>query len=68
MVVRMKPDGSFGPGIRNLAMTPAMKPMMMVQMIDINVPFGCYQAQASLTAQGNFPFPRRLQSGLPLLA
>ena len=27
--------GSFGPGMMNLAITPAMKPMMIVQMIPI---------------------------------
>jgi len=40
MAVSTKPCGSFGPGIRNLATTPATKPMMIVQMIDINVPYG----------------------------
>jgi hypothetical protein len=30
IVVRMNPDGSLGPGIRNLAITPARNPMMMV--------------------------------------
>ena len=33
MVVRMKPRGSFLPGVMSLAMTPATKPMMMVQMM-----------------------------------
>jgi hypothetical protein len=28
----MNPCGSFGPGMINLAITPAMKPMMIVQM------------------------------------
>src|SRR6478752_4055315 len=36
MVVRMKPDGSLSPGIINLAITPAMKPMMIVQRILIS--------------------------------
>ena len=27
-------------GFRNLAITPATNPMMIVQMIDINVPYG----------------------------
>jgi hypothetical protein len=40
MAVRMKPCGSFGPGIRNLAITPATNPMMIVQMIDIKFPYG----------------------------
>ena len=40
MVVRMKPEGSLRPGIRNLAMMPATKPMMMVQRIDIYIPYG----------------------------
>src|SRR5262245_11773245 len=31
MVVRMKPDGSLEPGWISLAITPAIKPMMMVQ-------------------------------------
>src|SRR3954447_14327234 len=31
MVVRMNPDGSFGPGMRNLAITPAMKPMIKIE-------------------------------------
>src|SRR6516162_1032839 len=30
-VVRMKPWGSFSPGVTNLAITPAMKPMIIVQ-------------------------------------
>src|SRR5689334_23107635 len=34
-VVRMKPAGSFGPGCRNFAITPAMKPMMMSQRMCI---------------------------------
>jgi hypothetical protein len=29
----MKPEGSFGPGWRNLAIIPATKPMMIVQMM-----------------------------------
>src|SRR3954468_9203583 len=33
MVVRMNPAGSFLPGMRNLAITPAMKPMTIVQII-----------------------------------
>ena len=36
-VVRMNPLGLLSPGVMNLAMTPAMKPMMMVQMIDRGV-------------------------------
>src|SRR3954471_2542714 len=35
MVVRMNPVGSLSPGMMNLAMTPATKPMMMVQRIPI---------------------------------
>src|ERR1700738_1075612 len=31
----MKPVGSLSPGMMNLAMTPATKPMMMVQRIPI---------------------------------
>src|SRR4051794_10931035 len=31
MVARMNPDGSFGPGMRNLAITPAMKPMIKLE-------------------------------------
>src|SRR5690349_18631048 len=31
MVVMMKPEGSFRPGMIHLAITPATKPMMMVQ-------------------------------------
>jgi hypothetical protein len=30
MAVRMKPAGSLSPGIMNFAMTPAMKPIMIV--------------------------------------
>ncbi len=30
-VVRMKPEGLFGPGAMNFAMMPAMKPMMTTQ-------------------------------------
>jgi DNA-binding transcriptional regulator YhcF (GntR family) len=37
IVVNMKPEGSFLPGMRNLAMTPAINPMMMVQrMLIVN--------------------------------
>jgi len=32
MVVRMKPDGSLGPGWRNFAIKPATNPMIIVQM------------------------------------
>ena len=32
-VVRMKPDGSLSPGMISYAITPATKPMMIVQMI-----------------------------------
>jgi len=35
MVVRMNPDGSLPPGMMNLAITPAMNPMMMVQRMPI---------------------------------
>jgi hypothetical protein len=31
MVVRTNPDGSFVPGVTNLAITPAMKPITIVQ-------------------------------------
>jgi hypothetical protein len=31
IVVKMNPLGSFGPGIMNFAMTPAMKPITIVQ-------------------------------------
>src|SRR5262245_45411099 len=34
-VVRMNPDGSLGPGWSSFAITPAMKPMMMVQRMPI---------------------------------
>jgi len=45
MVVRMKPDGSLSPGIINLAITPAMKPMMIVQRIlHLNLPFSLNDA------------------------
>jgi hypothetical protein len=33
IVVRIKPDGSFFPGVMNFAITPAMNPMMIVQMM-----------------------------------
>src|ERR671910_112081 len=33
IVVRTNPDGSLGPGMRNFAITPATKPMRMVQMM-----------------------------------
>src|SRR5215203_4451159 len=33
IVVMMKPDGSFRPGMIHLAIRPATKPMMMVQMM-----------------------------------
>ena len=29
----MNPDGSFLPGVTNFAITPAMNPMMIVQMM-----------------------------------
>jgi len=32
-MVRMKPLGSFGPGETTRAIRPAMKPMMMIQMM-----------------------------------
>src|SRR6185503_11981180 len=35
MVVKMKPDGSFEPGVISLAITPATKPIMMVKIIPI---------------------------------
>jgi hypothetical protein len=35
IVVMMKPEGSFGPLTTNFAMTPAMNPMMIVQIIPI---------------------------------
>jgi hypothetical protein len=37
MVVRIKPDGSLVPGMMNLAITPAMKPMMIVQSMLISI-------------------------------
>jgi hypothetical protein len=37
MVVSTNPEGSFFPGIINLAITPAKKPITMVQII----PMGC---------------------------
>src|SRR5690242_12556043 len=37
-VVRMKPAGSFEPGCRNFAITPATKPMMMSQRIPMGPP------------------------------
>ena len=33
IVVNTKPDGSFFPGMRNFAMTPAKKPIIIVQII-----------------------------------
>ena len=33
IVVMMNPDGSLSPGMMNLAMIPATKPMIIVQMI-----------------------------------
>jgi hypothetical protein len=33
MVGRMKPDGSFLPGVINFAITPATNPIMIVQMM-----------------------------------
>ena len=40
MVVRTKPEGSFGPGEMNFARTPARKPMMIVQMMVIAAALG----------------------------
>src|SRR5256885_14561825 len=34
----MNPDGSLSPGVMNFAITPAMKPMMIVQMMCIRDP------------------------------
>ena len=36
MAVRMNPCGSLGPGMMNLAITPAINPMMIVQMMPIS--------------------------------
>jgi hypothetical protein len=33
----MKPDGSLSPGMMNFAMTPATKPMMIVQIIPMTM-------------------------------
>src|SRR3954466_11599906 len=38
MVVITKPEGSLLPGMMNLAMTPAMNPMMIVQMMPMRTP------------------------------
>jgi len=37
MVVRMKPESSLSPRMMSLAMTPAIKPMMIVQIMLIYV-------------------------------
>src|SRR5215203_2392406 len=37
IVVRMNPDGSFGPGCKNFAMMPATKPIIIVQIMPIAV-------------------------------
>src|SRR6266850_5044574 len=39
MVVRINPFGSLSPGMTNLAITPAMKPMMIVQIMPISHSF-----------------------------
>src|SRR5947199_6788385 len=60
-VVRMKPEGSFGPGWMNLAMMPATKPMMMVQRMLM----GCscaqritrWRAQSSKAGRCRFDVP-----------
>src|SRR3954451_3688342 len=33
IVVRIKPEGSLSPGVMNFAIMPAIKPMMIVQMM-----------------------------------
>ena len=41
--MRIKPDGPFGPGDTKRAIRPAMKPIMMIQMIfDKKTPHSCY--------------------------
>jgi hypothetical protein len=37
----MNPDGSFLPGVMNFAITPAMNPMMIVQMMCMAIPLSC---------------------------
>jgi hypothetical protein len=39
-VVRINPDGSFLPGVTNFAITPAMNPMMIVQMMCMAISLG----------------------------
>jgi hypothetical protein len=36
IVVRINPEGSLGPGIRNFAIIPARNPIMIVQMMPID--------------------------------
>src|SRR5882672_4187992 len=36
ILVRMKPEGSLSPGMRNLAITPTIKPMIIVHSIPIS--------------------------------
>src|ERR1700712_3787008 len=50
MVVRMNPVGSLSPGMMNLAMMPATKPMMMVQRI----PIGKFLSARDATVGGVF--------------
>jgi hypothetical protein len=57
-VVRMNPAGSFLPGVMNFAITPAMKPIMMVQMIptelshlDDRDPAGVFEAVSQKCGQ-----------------
>ena len=38
IVVNMNPEGSFGPGMMNFAITPARKPMMIVQRMPMRFP------------------------------
>lgn len=51
MVVNMNPDGSLRPGMMNFAITPAMNPMMIVQMIPM-MPFHLAPTAAKLAHNG----------------
>src|SRR5215203_3905255 len=50
MVVRIKPAGSFLPGMRNFAITPATNPMTIVQMMLMRHPPQNRQAASLYTS------------------
>jgi len=54
----MNPAGSFGPGWMNFAITPATKPMMMVQRM--------FMVALRSVSPGNGVVPRKFRMVLPV--